>query len=54
MVVDILYTEAIEAVKLRAALSTSSPELIRILAEINSEARFCSGFQPVDLSTWSE
>jgi hypothetical protein len=40
MLIDILCTEAIEAVKLRAALSASSPELIWILAEINSETSF--------------
>jgi hypothetical protein len=34
-----LYAEAIEAVKSRAALSASIPELISILGDINSEAR---------------
>jgi hypothetical protein len=37
--VDSLYVEAIEAVKSWAALSDSSPKLIWILGEINSEAR---------------
>jgi hypothetical protein len=37
LLVDSLYAEAIEAVKSRAALSVSSPELICILCEINSE-----------------
>jgi hypothetical protein len=39
ILVDSLYAEAIEAVKSRAAISASSPELIWILGEINSEAR---------------
>jgi hypothetical protein len=39
LLVDSLYAEAIEAVKLRAALSASTPELISILGDINSEAR---------------
>jgi hypothetical protein len=34
-----LYAEAIEAVKLHAALSASVPELISILDDFNSEAR---------------
>jgi hypothetical protein len=33
-----LYSEATEAVKSRAALSASTPELISILGDINSEA----------------
>jgi hypothetical protein len=37
--VDNLYAEAIEAVKSRTALSASSPDLIWILGEINSQAR---------------
>jgi hypothetical protein len=35
--VNSLYAESVEAVKLRAALSASSSELICILDEINSE-----------------
>jgi hypothetical protein len=38
LLVDSLYTEAIKAVKSRAALSAPSPELIWILGETNSEA----------------
>jgi hypothetical protein len=38
--VDSLYSEAIEAVKSCPALLASSPELIWILGEINSQARF--------------
>jgi hypothetical protein len=34
-----LYAEAIEAVKLRAALSASTPELISSLGDIKFEAR---------------
>jgi hypothetical protein len=37
--VDILCAEAIEAVKSRATLLASSPKLIQILGEINSDAR---------------
>jgi hypothetical protein len=37
--VDSLYTETIESVKSRAALSDSSPEVIWIVCEINSKAR---------------
>jgi hypothetical protein len=39
LLVASLYAEAIEAALSRAALSASSPELILILGEINSEAR---------------
>jgi hypothetical protein len=39
LLVDNLYAEAIEPVKLRAALSASTPELISIFGVINSEAR---------------
>jgi hypothetical protein len=39
LLVDSLYAEAIEAVKLRAALSASTHDLISILGDINSEAR---------------
>jgi hypothetical protein len=39
LLVAILYAEAIEAVKSRAALSASPSELIWILGEINSEAK---------------
>jgi hypothetical protein len=35
-----LYAEAIEVVKSRAVLSSSTPQLISILGDINSEARF--------------
>jgi hypothetical protein len=39
LLVEILYAEAIEAVKSCATLSASNPELISILGDINSEAR---------------
>jgi hypothetical protein len=39
LLVASLYAEAIEAVKSRAALSASTPKLILILDDINSEAR---------------
>jgi hypothetical protein len=39
LLVDSLYAEAIEAVKSRATLSASTPELILILGDISSEAR---------------
>jgi hypothetical protein len=39
LLVDSLYAEAIEAVKSRADLSASTPELISILGDIKSEAR---------------
>jgi hypothetical protein len=39
LVVDILYAEAIEAEKSRAALSASTLDLILILGDTNLEAR---------------
>jgi hypothetical protein len=39
LLVDKLYAEAIEAVKSRTDLSASTPELISILGDINSEIR---------------
>jgi hypothetical protein len=39
LLVDNLYAEATEAVKSRASLSVSTPELILIPGDINSEAR---------------
>jgi hypothetical protein len=39
LLVACLYTEAIEVVKLHAALSASIPKLISILGDIHSEAR---------------
>jgi hypothetical protein len=39
LLVDSLYAEAIEAVKVRAALSASSPELLSILDDIKFEVR---------------
>jgi hypothetical protein len=39
LLLAILYTEAVEAVKLRVSLLASSSELIWILGEINSEAK---------------
>jgi hypothetical protein len=39
LLVASLYAGAIEAVKSRAALSASTPELISVLDDINSEAR---------------
>jgi hypothetical protein len=38
LLVASLYAKSIEAVKSRAALSASTPELISILGDINSEA----------------
>jgi hypothetical protein len=40
LLIDILYAETIGAVKYRAALLASSPELISILGYIKSEAGF--------------
>jgi hypothetical protein len=51
---DSLYVEAIEAVKLQAALSVSSTALIRILGEIKLEARFQNFSQSRWLSTGAE
>jgi hypothetical protein len=48
LLVDNLDAEATEAVKLRAALSASSPKLIWILGKINSEARLWNRFQSVN------
>jgi hypothetical protein len=45
---DNLYPEAIEAVKSRPALSASTPELISIPGEINSEARLWNRSQSVN------
>jgi hypothetical protein len=39
LLVENLYAEATEAVKSRAALSASTPELLSILGDIISEAR---------------
>jgi hypothetical protein len=39
LLVASLYAEAIDAVKSRAALSASTPELISILGDINSKAK---------------
>jgi hypothetical protein len=39
LLVDSLYAEEIEAVKARAALSASTPELIWMLDDIKFEAR---------------
>jgi hypothetical protein len=39
LLVDSLYAEAIEAVKSRAALSASTPELISILASLPEQRR---------------
>jgi hypothetical protein len=39
LLVDSLHAEAREAVKARAALSASAPELILILGDITFEAR---------------
>jgi hypothetical protein len=40
LLVDSLYIETIEALKLCAALSASTPELISVLGDIKLEARF--------------
>jgi hypothetical protein len=54
LLVDSLYAEATEAVKLHAALSASSPELMSILSDIKSEARLWNCSQSVNFSTGSE
>jgi hypothetical protein len=54
LLVDSLYAEAIDAVKLWAPLSASSPKLIWILGEINSEARLWNYSQSVNFSTGSK
>jgi hypothetical protein len=54
LLVDSLYAEAIEAVKLWAALLSFSPELIWILAETNSAVKLRNCSQSVNLSTGSE
>jgi hypothetical protein len=60
--VDSLYADAIEAVKARAALSASTPELISTLGDIRFEARlwncsqfvnFWSGSENCLVLTWS-
>jgi hypothetical protein len=51
LLVDNLYAEAIEAVKLLAALSLLPSELIWTLGDINSEARVWNRSQSVNLST---
>jgi hypothetical protein len=54
LLVDSLYAEAIEAVKLRVTLSASTPELISTLGEISSEARLWNRSQSVNFSIGSE
>jgi hypothetical protein len=54
LLVDSLYSEAIEAVKSRAALSASSYELIWTLGKINSEAKFWNLLQSVNFLTGSQ
>jgi hypothetical protein len=54
LLVDSLYAEAIEAENLRATLSASAPDLISILGDINSEARFRNQSQSVNFSIGSE
>jgi hypothetical protein len=49
-----LYAEAIEAVKSRAALSASSPELISVLAYTEAEASLWNFSQYVNFSAGSE
>jgi hypothetical protein len=51
---DSLYAEAIEAVKSLTTLSASSPKLIWILDEFNSEARLWNRSQSVNLSAGSK
>jgi hypothetical protein len=53
LLVDSLYAEDIEAIKLRTALSVSSSKLISILGNINSEANFLNRSQSVNFSTGS-
>jgi hypothetical protein len=48
LLVASLYAEATEEVKSRAALSASIPELILILGDINSKARFLNRSQSVN------
>jgi hypothetical protein len=52
--IDSLYAEAIESVKSQAALWGSSPDLVWILGEINSEARLWNRSQFVNLLTGSK
>jgi hypothetical protein len=54
LLVASLYAEATEAVKSRATLSASTPELISILGYINSEARLWNRSQFVNFSIDSE
>jgi hypothetical protein len=54
LLVDSLYAEAIEAVGSRAALFSSSSELIWILGEINSEAKSWNRFQSVNFTIGSK
>jgi hypothetical protein len=54
LLVASLHAEAIEAVKSRAALSASTPELISILGDINSEARLLNQSQSVIFAIGSE
>jgi hypothetical protein len=49
LLVDSLYAEAIEAEKLRAALSASTHNLIWLLGDINWEGRFWNGSQSIFL-----
>jgi hypothetical protein len=50
LLVDSLYAEVMEAVKARAALSASTPELISILGDIKFEARFWIHYQSLNFS----
>jgi hypothetical protein len=54
LLVASLYAEAIEAVKLHAALSASTSELISNLGDINSETRLWNQSQSVNFSIGSE
>jgi hypothetical protein len=48
LLVASLYAEATGTVKSRVALSASTPELISILGDINSEARLCNRSKSVN------
>jgi hypothetical protein len=54
LLVDILYADAMEAVKAHAALSASTPELISTLGDIRFEARLSNCSQFVNFSNGFE
>jgi hypothetical protein len=52
LLVSSLYVKATKAVKSLAGLSVSSPDLIWILGEINSEARLQNRSQSMNFVNW--